>query len=142
MSAALVIQNAKRVHRIMSSVACPAVQYFSTLFNTWYHFREKFFEHKKHILILSKLLSEIFLILRRIERDMTTHVHRSSCSEILMKLEYSRQIFEKSSNAKFHENTPNGIRTVPCSRADRQTDRQTSRYDELTVVFAILRTIL
>jgi hypothetical protein len=41
-----------------------------------------------------------------------------------MTLEFSRQIFEKYSNIKFHENPFNGSRVVPCGRTDRQTDRQ------------------
>jgi len=39
-----------------------------------------------------------------------------------MKLEFSRQIFEKSSNIKFHENLSSGSRVVPCGRTDRRTD--------------------
>ena len=40
-----------------------------------------------------------------------------------MKLEFSKHIFEKSSNIKFHENPSNGSRLVPCGRTDEQTDR-------------------
>jgi hypothetical protein len=69
-----------------------------------------------------------------------------------MKLEFSRQIFEKYSNVKFYENPSSGSQVVPCGRADgptarrrdgetdRQTDgrtdgrrdtaRQTDRHDE------------
>ena len=39
-----------------------------------------------------------------------------------MKLEISRQIFEKYSNIKFHENAFGGSRVVPCVRLDGQTD--------------------
>ena len=40
-----------------------------------------------------------------------------------MKLEFSRQIFEKSSNIKFHENPPSGSRFVPCGQTqDGRTD--------------------
>ena len=46
----------------------------------------------------------------------------NSCS-ILMKLELSRQIFEKS-NIRFHENTSSGSRVVPCGRMDGQTNRR------------------
>jgi len=34
-----------------------------------------------------------------------------------MKLEYSRQFFEKSSNIKFNENTSSGFR-APCGETD------------------------
>ena len=34
--------------------------------------------------------------------------------QILMKLESSGQIFEKSSNIRFHENSSSGSRVVPC----------------------------
>jgi len=40
-------------------------------------------------------------------------------SQILMKLELSRQTFEKLSNIKFHENPSNASRVVPCG-----TDRR------------------
>jgi len=35
-----------------------------------------------------------------------------------MKLEGSRQIFEKFSNIKFYENPTNGSRVVPCGQTD------------------------
>jgi len=41
--------------------------------------------------------------------------------QILMKLEYSRQIFENYSNIKFHENSFSGSRVVPYGRVDTQT---------------------
>jgi len=42
---------------------------------------------------------------------------------ILMKLEFSRQIFEKFSNAIFNENPSSENRVVLCGRKDRQTWR-------------------
>jgi hypothetical protein len=44
---------------------------------------------------------------------------------ILMKLEFSRQIFEKSSNIKFHENPSSESRVVPFRQTDRRADEQT-----------------
>jgi len=35
-----------------------------------------------------------------------------------MKLEFSRQIFEKFSNIKFHENPSSGSQVVPCVQTD------------------------
>jgi hypothetical protein len=51
-----------------------------------------------------------------------------------MKLEFSRQIFEKCSNIKVDKNPPSERRVVPLrrtdGRTDRQTDRQTDRHNE------------
>jgi hypothetical protein len=46
---------------------------------------------------------------------------RYSC-QILMKFEFPSQIFENSSNIKFHENPSSGSRTVPCGRTDRHDE--------------------
>jgi len=51
-----------------------------------------------------------------------------------MKLEFSRQIFEKYSNILFYENPSSGSRVVPCVRTDGRTDRQTDT-TKLTVAF-------
>jgi len=42
-----------------------------------------------------------------------------------MALKISRQIVEKSSNIKFHENPPSGSQVVPWRRVDELTDRRT-----------------
>jgi hypothetical protein len=39
-----------------------------------------------------------------------------------MKTEFSRQIFEKYTDIKLHENPFSGSRIVPCGQTDRQTD--------------------
>ena len=52
---------------------------------------------------------------------------RYSC-QILAKLEFSREDFEKSSNIKFHENPSGGSRVVPCG--------QTDRHDEANIRFS------
>ena len=71
---------------LLSSVTCLALPYFSTLS----HKPRDFFgvgeggepvEHKMCLLIFSTIffLSEKFIILRRIERDMVMSVYCSSC---------------------------------------------------------------
>jgi len=37
--------------------------------------------------------------------------------------DFSRDIFEKHWNIKFHENPSSGSRVVPCGRTDRRTDK-------------------
>jgi hypothetical protein len=67
------------MRRVMSSsVARLAVPYFSTLSHKRHNFRKRVVEHKMCILFSLQLLSETFLILRRIERDII-NVHTSSC---------------------------------------------------------------
>ena len=48
---------------------------------------------------------------------------RYSC-QIVMKLEFSQQIFEKCSNIKFHENPSSGSRVVAWGRTEGQTEGQ------------------
>ena len=55
---------------ILSSVVCSPLQYFSALSHKRQDCRKKSTENKMSVLILSKRLSETFLILRRNERDM------------------------------------------------------------------------
>jgi hypothetical protein len=40
-----------------------------------------------------------------------------------MTIEFSRQIFKKHSNIKFHENPSSGSRVVPCEQTDGEMDR-------------------
>ena len=47
------------------------------------------------------------------------------CCQILTKVEFSRQIFDKTSTFKFHENPPSGSGVVPCGRTDGRTDGET-----------------
>ena len=65
---AFVMHNATHIrHIILSSVACPALRYFSALPNKGVIFK-KVTEHKMCIMILS-VTSETFLILGTIQRD-------------------------------------------------------------------------
>jgi hypothetical protein len=44
------------------------------------------------------------------------------CCPTLMKLEFSRYIFENYPNIEFHENSSSGSRAVPCGQKERRTD--------------------
>ena len=75
---ALGIQHAKCMRRIiLSSVACPAVQYFSTLSHKQQDFRgeKKLLNIKCMLQVSLKLLSETFFIIRRTERDVIKNVY-------------------------------------------------------------------
>ena len=61
-----------------SSVVCPALPHFSSLSHKLHDCRETVFEYKICVLIFSTILSETFLILRRIQRDTIINVSRSS----------------------------------------------------------------
>jgi len=77
---ALVIQHARRMRRtVMSSVACLALQDFSTISHKWNDFRKNVLEHKMCGRFALQILSEIFLILRRIQGDIIINVNRSAC---------------------------------------------------------------
>ena len=87
---------------VSSSVACLAVlQFFPHyLVNGTIIEKKKVTELKILFLFSLQILSETFLILTRTERDVVINVHRSSRKVsvvivILMKTEFSRQIFEK-----------------------------------------------
>ena len=50
------------------------------------------------------------------------HVQYPLSCPIFRKFEFTRQIFENSSNMKFYKNSSSGSRVVPCGRTDRRTD--------------------
>ena len=80
---ALVFQHAVRVCAALSSVACPASQYFSTLSYKRDDFRRTLLKIKCVFLVSVKppppFFSETFLILRRIQQDMIKNVYWLSC---------------------------------------------------------------
>jgi hypothetical protein len=58
-----------------------------------------------------------------------------TCFQILLKLEFSQQIFE---NIKFRENASSGSRVVPGGQTDERMGRQTDRHDEASSQFSQL----
>ena len=79
-SVALVIQHAMRMRRIiLSSLDCPALG-FSTLSHNGTIFKKKKLLKLKCVFWFSlQFLSQIFLILGRIQEDIIINVQRSSC---------------------------------------------------------------
>ena len=113
----------QRACAILSSVAWPAQQNFSTLSHKWHDFRKTSLNIICVIRAFVQLLSETFFIVRRPERDMieTILVFMQSAlysCPILMKLKFSQQSIRKYSNIKFDENPSHGSRVVPCGRTD------------------------
>jgi hypothetical protein len=97
---------------------------FCTLFQTARFLYKEIVGYKMRVLIFSTILSEKVLI-TRILRNVIS-IRRSSCKtplifcEILMKLEFSSKIFEKSSSIKLKK-------TVGPMGAEFQADRWTTR---------------
>ena len=109
---------------ILSYVSCPPLEHVSTLSHKRHDFWEKkIIEYEMCVFFKFSLqvLSETFLLSRRTERDVAKHLCWSPCEVTVMLVSFqrvlkiSRQIFEKYSNIKFHENPPLG--------AEWQTDR-------------------
>jgi hypothetical protein len=129
-----------RMRRIISSVAYPALLYFSTLFHKRHDFREKVSEQKYVFRISLQLLSKTCYILRRTERNMILNVKavfmknaRYSC-QILMKLEFFTTGFRKSVKYQISWQSVQWEAVFPRGRTDRQTDMT-----KLSVFFVILR---
>jgi hypothetical protein len=89
-------------------------------------FSEKSYWTWMRVWIFSIILSKTFLILIRIQHDIITNLHRSSCKipiilvTVQWNLKFPLHIFKKSSNIKFHESTSTGSWVIPCRRIDRQ----------------------
>jgi hypothetical protein len=80
-SVASVIQLAMRMRRVTYIVICglSGPTMFFHISHKWHDFRKKVIEHKMCVLIFSTTLSEIFLILRILKRDIIIKVYWSSC---------------------------------------------------------------
>jgi len=108
-------------------VACLAVKIIQNyLKNDNILKKKKKIEQEIPILISSALLSETFLVLRRMKRDMTKNVYCASCEVSLMLVIFNETRFSSSdcrkfSNIKFNENSSCGNPAVPCGRTDGQT---------------------
>jgi hypothetical protein len=108
------------------------------------------FERKKKKLVNTErvfwislhLLPEIFLILRRIERDIIKNGLHVKYPLLLSDFHENGIFFTdflKIFNIKFHENPSSGNRVAPCGRTDRHTRRSQKAFF-FFFFFAILRT--
>ena len=128
-SAALVMQHAKRMRRvILLSVACQALP-SSILFHNEDDFRgRKQILNIKSVLWFSlQLLPEIFFILRKIHRRPVINVLRSSCKEPVIRAGFLWNLnFLDSFSKNPQMSTFLNIRPVGANMFhDRQTDRRT-----------------
>ena len=132
MHAVLLIQHAMRVRHIVTSfVAMRSPPKVSSLSHKLRYFREKkvFVEYKIRVFLVSTTsIENIYHFKKNLTkyrqkcRNVFMQSGRYSC-RILMKLEFSRQVFEKSSNVKFNQNPSRESRVVPCGQTDRRTRR-------------------
>jgi hypothetical protein len=120
---------------ILLSAACPALLQYFTLPNNQHDFRKKWVKDTKYVFRSSlQILSETLLVLRRTERGVMKSVYCSSREApftlfpILMKLQFSRQVFGKYSNIKFLENPSSRSRVVPRVQADGRADGWIDRH--------------
>jgi hypothetical protein len=113
---------------ILSSVACPALQsFFFTYFTKGTILERRLLNIKCLFRFSLQILPELFLILRRNERDMIKKVYRSSCKvlcyfcRVLMRLEFSRQLLKKYIEiSNLMKILPMGVELF---NADEQTDK-------------------
>ena len=140
---ALVTQHAKRMRRIiLSTVACLAIPYFSTLSHKRYDFRKKV-QHKMCVLIFS---TNFVLNISRSEKNSARYCHKYE-NVLMLSIRYSCRILIKTGfRQKVQISNFIKIRPVRAEllHADRQTagrrEGQTRR--KWGSLFAIFRTRL
>ena len=124
---------------ILSSVACPAPQYFSPLPRTWHSFlKKKIMEHKCVFWFPLQISCEKFLILRIAERDVTDG-HR-----FLFKARVALVIFKWNLNFlyRFSKSTQEKVswkfvqlEISCCMRTDGRTDRHDEADSGVSKIF-------
>jgi hypothetical protein len=122
----------------LNYLACKEPPYCHLRFLCLYHifrhylingkiFGKKLLNILKYVFSLSlQRIFKIFLILRRIQRDIVICMKTSSCKvplflEDLKKLDFPTVFRRKSPDLKFHQNPSSGSRVVSCGQTEGQT---------------------
>jgi hypothetical protein len=124
------IHHARRTHHItLPSVTCPSLLYFSTQSHKTLSFlKESFVKHKMCVFIFpTTFLWNISHSKKKWARycNKCGYIFKYSICysyHILMKLEFSRQIFEKHLNIKFYENPSSGKQVFSCGQASGRSE--------------------
>jgi len=124
---ALGIQRANAC-ALLPSLALPPVQKLYTLHHRPHDFRIKLFKKNMCFYFSTTFVWDIYNSKKNWEKYdkkctlVSMQILHYSCP-ILMRLEFSRNIFDKYSKMKRHENPCSVSRFVPCGMADWRTDR-------------------
>ena len=143
-SVTLVIQHAKRMRRIiLLSVACLAVLNFFTLSHKRHDFLKKLLNIKCVFWFCLQLLSEKFLIVRRIQRDIIINLHKSSCKVTLLLSDLMKTRIFSIDFTKIFKNQIT-LKSIQWERIfSMRTDGQRDRHTDMTkLFFSILRKCL
>jgi hypothetical protein len=114
-------------HIILTAGASPVLQHFSTLSHKLHDLRKKLLQIKCVLILSTKFVWNISHSKKKSARychkgtNVFTQSTRYYC-HILMKLEFSRQIFEEYSPIRFQENPSSWSRVIPFGWTDGRTD--------------------
>ena len=117
-----------------------------------HEFKKKVMGYKTFVLIFSEDLSQTFLILTRIRRDIIIKLHTASCEVPVFlvrflikckkkKKKISTDFRKKFSNNKSHKNPSSWSWVVSCKQRDRRTDRERD-LTKLTIAFINLSNVI
>jgi hypothetical protein len=127
---------------ILSSIACPALQYFSTLSHKRHDFRKKLWNIKCVFWISLQIMPETFFILGRIRRVTIVKIHSFSCkapvilSRIWRNLKFVDRFLRNIQRSNLMNIRSMGPKLV---HADRRAGRQTHRRNDMTKLIAAFR---